>query len=172
MLRVAWWTMVLLQLFFTRTRFSPWGSTFPLSPYSSNWNSIRQNQAIRGISIENEETKILQFADDTAAVLSDISSAEQLFELLNFFRDISGLTINCKRTESMWIGSTKENKAKPLGMRWPNEPIKALGVYYTYDVKLLRIKNFIARLHSQKTYHYLVLKWGVSFYVESIVSWQ
>ena len=42
----------------------------------------------------------------------------------------------------MWIGSTKENKAKPLGIRWPNEPIKALGVYYTCDVKLLREKNY------------------------------
>ena len=43
----------------------------------------------------------------------------------------------------MWIGSTKENKAKPLGIKWPNQPIKALGVYHTYDVKLLREKNFI-----------------------------
>ena len=53
--------------------------------------------ALRGISIENEETKILQYADDTTAVLSDISSAEQLFELLDFFKDISGLKINCKK---------------------------------------------------------------------------
>ena len=50
----------------------------------------------------------------------------------------------------MWIGSTKENKAKPLGIKWPNEPIKALGVCYTYDVKLLREKNFIERLDSVK----------------------
>ena len=50
----------------------------------------------------------------------------------------------------MWIGSSKENNAKPLGIRWPNEPIKALGVYYTYDVKLLREKNFIERLDSIK----------------------
>ena len=50
----------------------------------------------------------------------------------------------------MWIGSTKENKAKPLGTKWPNEPIEALRVYYTYDVKLLREKNFIERLDSIK----------------------
>jgi len=50
----------------------------------------------------------------------------------------------------MWIGSTIENKAKPLGIRWPNEPIIALGVYYMYDVKLLREKNFIERLDSIK----------------------
>ena len=65
-------------------------------------------------------------------MFSDISSAEQLFKLLNFLKDISGLRINCKKTEGMWIGSTKENKAKRLGIKWPNEPIKALGVYYMY----------------------------------------
>jgi len=52
--------------------------------------------------------------------------------------------------KKMWIGSTIENKAKPLGIRWPNEPIIALGVYYMYDVKLLREKNFIERLDSIK----------------------
>ena len=64
--------------------------------------------------------------------------------------NISGLKINCKKTEGMWIGSTKENKAKLPGIKWPNEPIKALGVYYTYDVKLLREKNLIERLDSIK----------------------
>ena len=71
-------------------------------------------------------------------MLSDISSAEQLFKLLDFFqKDISGFKCNRKKTEGMLIGPTKENNAKPLGMKWPNEPIKALGVYYTYDVKHL-----------------------------------
>ena len=41
----------------------------------------------------------------------------------------------------MWIESTKENKVKPLGTKWPNELIKALRVYYTYDVTLKR-RNF------------------------------
>ena len=99
--------------------------------------AIRQNQGIRGICVENEETKILQYADDTTAMLSDISSA-----------DISGLKINCKKTEGMWIGSIKENKAKPLRIRLPNEPIKTIGVYYVYDVKLLREKNLIERVYS------------------------
>ena len=73
-----------------------------------------------------------------------------MFELLNFFKVISGLKINWKKTEGMWIGSTKENNAKPLGIKWPIELIKALGVYYMYDVKLLREKNFIERLDSVK----------------------
>ena len=64
----------------------------------------------------------------------------------------------------MWIGSTKENKAKPLGIKWPNEPIKALGVYYTYDVNLLREKNFIERLDSIKKLINIWSSRGLSIY--------
>ena len=41
-------------------------------------------------------------------------------------------------------------KKKPFGIKWPNEPVKALGVYITYDQKLLKEKNFIERLDSIK----------------------
>ena len=50
----------------------------------------------------------------------------------------------------MWIGASKENKTEPFGIRWPMEPIKALGVYFTYDLKLLKEKNFIEKLDSIK----------------------
>lgn len=50
----------------------------------------------------------------------------------------------------MWIGSSKENKTKPFSIEWPNEPIKTLGVYFTYDLKLLKEKNFIEGLDSIK----------------------
>ncbi|KAL9982663.1 hypothetical protein ACROYT_G004734 [Oculina patagonica] len=126
--------------------------------------AMRQNKSIKGIMIENEETKLLQYADDTTAVLSDINSAETLFELLDSFKAISGLEINCTKTEGMWIGSSKENKTKPFGIKWPNEPIKALGVYFTYDQKLLKEKNFIERLDSIKKLINIWSSRGLSIY--------
>ena len=128
----------------------------PLSPYlfivavETLAIAIRQNPAIKGITIGKEETKLLQYADDTTAVLADTNSATVLFQLLDLFKNISGLKINSTKTEGLWIGSSKGNKAKPLGIKWPNEPIKALGVYFTYDPKLLKEKNFIERLDSIK----------------------
>ena len=64
----------------------------------------------------------------------------------------------------MWIGSTKENKPKPLGIKWPNEPIKALCVYYTYDIKLLWEKNFTERLDNIKKLINIWSSRGLSIY--------
>ena len=124
----------------------------PLSPYlfilavETLAIAVRQNTAIKGISIGRVETKLLQYADDMTAVLSDIDSAQVLFELLDHFKTISGLMVNCSKTEGMWIGALKNDKKKPFGIKWPNGPIKALGVFYTYDSKLLMEKNFIENL--------------------------
>ena len=126
----------------------------PLSPYlfivavETLAIAIRQNAAIRGIVTGREETKLLQYADDTTAVLADTDSAKVLFKLLDLFEDISGLKINSTKTEGMWIGSSKENRTKPLGIKWSKDPIRALGVYFTYDLKLLKEKNFIEKLDS------------------------
>ena len=106
--------------------------------------AIRQNSDIKGIYIEEQETKLLQYADNTMAILADTNSPKVLFELLDRFRNISGLKINCSKTKGMWIGSLKESKEEYFGIKWPNIPIKALGVYFTYDQKLLRA-NFSNR---------------------------
>ena len=128
----------------------------PLSPYlfvlaiETLAIAIRQNSEIKGIFIGKEETKLLQYADDSIAILSDKNSATALFKLLDFFRSVSGLKMNCTKTEGMWIGSARQSKSKPFGIKWPDEPIKVLGVYFTYDIKLLHEKNFIERLDSIK----------------------
>ena len=87
--------------------------------------SMTQNSNINGISIGKEETKLLQYADDTTAILADENSALAFVSLLESFKDIFGLKINCTKTEAMWIGSSRNNKSKPFGLEWPSEPIKA-----------------------------------------------
>jgi len=64
----------------------------------------------------------------------------------------------------MWIGSLKESKEEYFGIKWPKIPIKALGVYFTYDQKLLKEKNFIERLDSIKKLINIWPSRGLSIY--------
>ena len=111
----------------------------PLSPYLFLLAveilaiAVRDNVEIKGIAIEQQETKLLQYADGTTAVLSNIESAHRLFQLLDEFKKLSGLKINRSKTEGMWIGTLKDSEMKPLGIKWPQDPIKALGVFFSYD---------------------------------------
>ena len=62
----------------------------PLSPYlfllviETLAISFRKNPETEGIKIGNNETKVLQYADDTTAVLSNLDSANALFQQLAF----------------------------------------------------------------------------------------
>ena len=87
----------------------------------------------------------MKFADDTAAILSNLNSANALFSLLEDFEKASGLKLNVKKTEAMWIGSLRSCEDQPLGVKWQT-CIKFLGIYTTYDVKLLVEKNSKQRL--------------------------
>ena len=64
----------------------------------------------------------------------------------------------------MWIGSSRQNKTKPLGIKWTDEPIKALGVYFFYDPKLLHEKSFIEKLDSIKGLINIWSSRGLSIY--------
>ena len=123
----------------------------PLSPYlfvlaiETLAIAIRQNSEIKGIFIGKEETKLLQYADDSTAILTDKNLATALFKLVDFVRSVIALKINCTKTEGKWIGSARHSKSKPFGIKWPDEPIKALGVYFTYDINKYNCE--IAFLH-------------------------
>ena len=123
----------------------------PLSPYLFVTAveilaiAIRNQENIKGLSIDGLETKLLQFADDTTAVLSDLDSARALFGLLECFEKASGLKLNVAKTEAMWIGSLQNCENEPLGVKWKT-CVKFLGIYITYDVQILVEKNFKQRL--------------------------
>ena len=73
--------------------------------------------------------------NDTTAVHTDMDSAYEFFNLIEIFRQVSGLKLNNSKTEGLWIGSLKDNALKSLVIKWPPDAIKALGVFFTYDKK-------------------------------------
>ena len=113
-------------------------------------NAVSNNKNIRGIQIHNKEYILSQYADDTTAFVSDASSAQNLFETLRAFQDVSGLEINKTKTEGMWLGACKHNTSTPFDIAWPSEPIYALGIYFSYDEDEAFKKNFEQKLLSMK----------------------
>ena len=111
--------------------------------------AIRNQENIKGLTIDGLETKLLQIADDTTAVLSDLDSVRTLFGLLERFEKASGLKLNVTKTEAMWIGSLYNCENEPLGVKWKT-CVKFLGIYITYDVQILVEKNFKQRLKKIK----------------------
>ena len=111
----------------------------PLSPYLFILSAeilakaIRKNPNIRGVSINNNDIKISQCADDTTLILD--GSREALISALRFldeFSNLSGLKLNDTKTEALWIGSSIGNDNLPTpgySLKWPKEKVKTLGVW-------------------------------------------
>lgn len=72
----------------------------------------------------------------------DKRSAKTFLNTVEVFGTFSGLKLNKEKTEAMWLGSLRHSNCKPLGIRWPDEPLRMLGIYISYDEDLCKEKNF------------------------------
>ena len=103
--------------------------------------SIRSNTNIKGITIGDNQTKLLAYADDMTALLSDITSAKELLDSLDTFEKFSGLKMNVSKTKTMSIGTMKNSVEKPLGLEWCMT-VKNLGVQFSCNQKMVSSQHF------------------------------
>lgn len=68
--------------------------------------TIRNNSKIQGITINQTEYKITQFADDTTCFAMSEESAEAVLNTLRLFERFSGLAINEDKSSIIPIGNT------------------------------------------------------------------
>ena len=80
----------------------------PLSPYlfvlsvEVLASAIRSDQHIKGISVNQKEIKLSQYADDTTLILDGSKDAlETSLDVIGKFSKISGLRLNNKKTEAL-----------------------------------------------------------------------
>ena len=72
---------------------------------------IINEKCLKGISVNDNEFKITQFADDTTLILD--GSQNTLLAALNVlevYGNMSGLRVNMDKTKLVWIGKKKEFK--------------------------------------------------------------
>ena len=120
--------------------------------------AIRKNKNIKGITINEQEIKISQYADDTTLILNgSIVSYTTSLQTLDLFSEISGLRLNSKKTEALWIGANigKEAILNPdKDFKWEKDKVKALGVWLStnpettieanYSEKLIKMRNSLS----------------------------
>ena len=116
---------------------------------------IKNDPNIQGIRVGAKEIKISQYADDTTVFVQNGKSVEHLIETLKIFELCSGLKINTEKTEAIWLGSWRNRKDALFGFNWPEKPINALGIFFSYDEEANRNLNFEQKLASlEKTLNF------------------
>ena len=113
---------------------------------------IREAQNIHGIWLGTSEVKLTQYVDDLTIFVQDITSANQVFDILNMYHKAAGLKVNKEKTEGLWLGRDRFSLSKPLHIKWPTEPLKILGIYLSYnklDAEHANFDNKIEKLKRQ-----------------------
>ena len=86
------------------------------------------DKEIKGISVGNIECILSQYTDDTTMILDDSqASLERSFALLDSFCQLSGLGVNCGKTEVLWIGSKKGSNqimCPEKNLKWADGKVK------------------------------------------------
>ena len=74
------------------------------------------------MSINGNEIKLSQYADDTTLILDGSEqSLQESLNLIDIFGDVSGLRRNRKKTEALWIGTKAGSDFQLLpekGFKW------------------------------------------------------
>ena len=132
----------------------------PFSPYlfvlsvEVMAEAFRKNEKIRGITVKAKNIKLSQYADDTTLILDgSIEFLEESLRLLDLFGEVSGLRLNCGKTEALWIGAKVNSDLKLCpdnNYKWPKGKVKALGFWFSSDSNITVSHNYIDKVEKVK----------------------
>ena len=108
---------------------------------------LRENKYINGIKVKIDDKahiiKISQLADDTTLFVSSKTDIALAMNEIEIFGSFSGLILNRNKTEGIWIGKLKNCKDKIRGIKWTQNPVKALGIFFGHNKK--NVKNLTGK---------------------------
>lgn len=116
---------------------------------------IRENKNIEGITINQTEHKISQFADDTQLMnQGDRKSFENSILTIGRYGKASGLFMNADKTQAIMLGSRRKQGTKympHLKITWNPAKFKILGIWFTQDLQECEKLNYDEKLAEIKT---------------------
>ena len=114
--------------------------------------TLRADDNIRGIKIENNEIKLTAYADDASYFLKDKNSAANLLQKIELFSKISGLEVNRSKSECLILSfevDLGENRGEFLGIPIV-ENLKVLGHFHGKSQLICNYHNFYSKLEKMK----------------------
>ena len=125
---------------------------------------VKSDKDIKGIKIGKLESKISQFADDTALLLRTFGSIEAAWKILEQFEKASGMRINKDKTEGLLLGSCRERAGRPDWIKWcrDGDYIISLGVPFGNEFEGSAQERDFWRGKYLKTKS-LMARWGAIF---------
>ena len=101
---------------------------------------------IKGISLNNDEIKISQYAEDKTLILDGSKQALlSALTMLDEFSKASGLKLNQKKTEALWISSSIGNDNFFLPgkeLKRPESKVKTLGLWLSVKPEIAALLNY------------------------------
>ena len=113
--------------------------------------NLRCHPGIRGVRVpeSNDRVVVSQYADDTAVIISDNSSLDQVMQVYGKYELASGAKINLDKCCGLWLGPWVDRVDSPRGLRWGSRPCKSLGIFVgngdqeheNFDARLEKLNN-------------------------------
>ena len=76
---------------------------------------------------------------------------ENAFVTINNFGGISGLPLHVKKTKAVWLGKWSKDRSTPLQLTWTRDPVRILGIHFSYDEKQNNYYNFAIKIQKLQT---------------------
>ena len=106
----------------------------------------RQDCKVKGIKLDEDFTKIRQYADDTTFLLGGVEDFSRILTILERFSECSGLRINKSKSKACCPGKPNRYGRELFGIEISHE-IKLLGVFFSVTEKASNFgKNWETRL--------------------------
>ena len=113
---------------------------------------ILNDKNLKGISVNGNEFKITQFADDTTLILDGSKSTLlAALNVLEVFGNMSGLKVNTDKTKLVWIGKKRYSKDKlDVGkdLIWGASDFTLLGIKFTVDLSNMIELNYLPAINN------------------------
>ena len=105
--------------------------------------SVKLDPHISGVKLpgQQQDQRIIQYADDTTVLVSNVQSVKKVVLLSELFGLASGSKININKTCGIWLGSLR-GSGNVCNINFCQNSIKILGIHFSSCNKLVKELNW------------------------------